>query len=85
MRRPPPPTEHEEQVAVCTWARAMQGRFPALGVLFAVPNGARTSFSVAKRLKAEGVQAGIPDLCLPVARKGFHACYVELKRLKAAG
>jgi hypothetical protein len=28
---------------------------------------------------AEGVRAGVPDLCLPVARKGYHGLYLELK------
>ncbi|MBK8772660.1 MAG: VRR-NUC domain-containing protein [Rhizobiales bacterium] len=32
-------------------------------------------------MKAEGQRAGIPDLCLPVARRGFNACYVEMKRI----
>lgn len=50
--------EHAEQVEVVRWLRAC-------GVLFcAVPNGARTSISVAKRLKAEGLEAGAPDLLI---------------------
>lgn len=30
--------------------------------------------------KTEGVKAGVPDLCLPVARGQYHGLYIELKR-----
>ena len=29
--------------------------------------------------KAEGVKAGVPDICLPVARRNFHGLYIEMK------
>jgi hypothetical protein len=32
--------------------------------LFAIPNGGHRNKIVAKKLKAEGVLAGVPDLCL---------------------
>lgn len=78
----PPPTEYEEQAAVIEWAHAMRGRWPELDLLYAIPNGARTSWTVAKRLKKTGMKAGVPDLCLPVARGAWHACYLEIKRKK---
>ncbi len=31
------------------------------------------------QLKAAGVKAGVPDLCLPVARQGWHGLFIELK------
>ena len=30
-------------------------------------------------MKAEGVRVGIPDLCLPIARGGHNALYIEMK------
>ena len=27
----------------------------------------------------QGVKAGVPDICLPVARNGYHGLYIELK------
>ncbi len=78
----PLPTEHAEQRALMTWATLNAARYPALGLLFAIPNGGHRSVATAGRLKAEGVKSGVPDLCLPVARQGFHALYIEMKREK---
>ena len=72
-------SEHAEQVALVQWAAWKQGACPALRLLFAVPNGGKRDPVTAARLKAEGVQAGVPDLCLPVARRGYHGLYLELK------
>jgi hypothetical protein len=74
--------EHQHQVALMRWARLSQGLFPELALLYAVPNGGQRNAVVAAKLKAEGVQAGIPDLVLPVARSGYHSLYLELKRPK---
>lgn len=79
------PSEHMEQVAVMRWADLMTGRYPELALLYAIPNGARTSIGTARKLKAEGLKSGVPDLCLPVWRaidhtSVWHGLYVELKR-----
>jgi len=34
-------------------------------LIFAIPNGEKRAITVAKRLKAEGVVRGIPDLFIP--------------------
>lgn len=60
-----PITEHEHQVNVIQWCELMVGKYPMLRWIYAVPNGARTARSTANRLKAEGMKAGVPDLCLP--------------------
>jgi hypothetical protein len=44
-------------------------------LIFAIPNGEKRSITVAKRLKAEGVVRGIPDLFIPEWR-----LWVEMKR-----
>jgi hypothetical protein len=61
------------------WATNNASRLPGLGLLFAIPNGGHRNVIVAKRLKAEGVKPGVPDLCLPVARGQFHGLFLELK------
>lgn len=75
-------TEHEEQVALMRLVEMHKGRWPELGMLYAIPNGGDRNMLVAKKLKAEGVKKGVPDLCLPIARGGYHGLYVELKRQK---
>jgi len=71
--------EHEHQKALFTWARLRTPHQPELGNLFAIPNGARTSLSVAKRLKAEGLKAGVPDVFLAVPARGKAGLFIELK------
>lgn len=76
------PTESVEQQCLFRWAEFQSGRYPELKLLYHVPNGGSRKKSEAGRFKAEGVKAGVPDLCLPVARGGYHGLYIELKRLK---
>lgn len=52
----------------------------AIGVLwYHCPNGGTRNQREAARLKREGVKAGVPDVCICVAKGGFHGFYVELK------
>jgi hypothetical protein len=48
------------------WVRAIKDAYPVLKLLYAVPNGRDRNIYVARKLKAEGVLAGVADLCLPV-------------------
>jgi hypothetical protein len=76
----PIPTESADQIALFEWAALQCGKYPELELLYAIPNGGHRHKATAARLRAEGVKAGVPDLCLPVARGGFHGLYIELKR-----
>lgn len=80
----PVPTESVEQQNLFRWAAYQIGRFPELALLYHVPNGGSRKKAEAGCFRAEGVKAGVPDLCLPVARGGYHGLYVELKRLKGS-
>jgi hypothetical protein len=53
-----------------------------LKLLFAIPNGLRTSIRVAVKAKRAGLNAGVPDICLPVPQGGYHSLFIELKRVK---
>ena len=75
----PKSEEHLIQSSVIKWARVMSVRYPELDLLYAIPNGGARDVITGARLKAEGVKPGIPDLCLPVARGGFNAAYIEIK------
>lgn len=74
------PTESVEQICLFRWAMFEEGAYPQLALLYHIPNGGKRSITTAKRLKAEGVKPGVPDIHLPVARKGYHGLYIELKR-----
>ena len=76
----PVPTEAQEQMTLFSWAAMQSGKYPELKLLYHVPNGGSRHKAEAGRLRAEGVKAGVPDLCLPVARGGCHGLYIELKR-----
>lgn len=75
-------TENQEQAALMEWAELASGAHPELRLLHAVPNGGQRDGRTAAVLQRTGVKSGVPDLCLPVARGGFHGLYIELKRLK---
>lgn len=79
-RTMPGPLEHHEQCTLVEWARRLEGRFPDLGALAAVPNGGFRHKATARRMVDEGVSRGYPDLLLDVARKGYHGLRIEMKR-----
>jgi len=72
--------EDDEQEALFSWAsvRANSGYMTRL--LFAIPNGGKRNAWEAKRLKLQGVRAGVPDIFLPVPRGEFGGLFIELKR-----
>ena len=76
----PQPREGAEQATLFHWAGMQSIWYPELELLFHIPNGGKRSKSEAARFKAEGVKPGVPDICLPVARGGYHGLYIELKR-----
>lgn len=65
--------EFHEQVGFVNW---FEDRFPTVRI-FAIPNGGKRSITTAKKLKAEGVKAGVPDLYIPAWN-----LWVEMKRVK---
>lgn len=72
-------SESEEQQALFEWAAVMGGRYPQLHMLFHIPNGGRRDAATAGKLKAEGVKAGVPDICLPCAVMPYHGLFIEMK------
>ena len=76
------PTEQQEQIALMQWAELNSGKHPELELLFHIPNGGKRGAKEAAIFKAAGVKKGVPDLCLPVARNGYHGLYIEMKRIK---
>jgi hypothetical protein len=73
-------SEHSEQAALFEWAawKVNQGVEP-LRWMYAIPNGGHRHKATAAKLKAEGVRAGVPDICLPFPAHGYHGLYIEMK------
>lgn len=76
-------SEHTDQVALFEWAERMSERLPALRLMFHIPNGERRDKVTGARLKKAGVKRGVPDICLPIARRyvgdDWHGLYIEMK------
>jgi len=71
-------SEHDAQARLLSHFRSLEDHFPEYVLVFAVPNAAKRKtggWSV-----AEGLKAGVPDLCWPLPADGFHGLYVEMKR-----
>ena len=79
---PTVPLEDAEQRVIFQWAAMETAACPELGLLYAIPNGGKRAIKTAVALKKQGVKRGVPDMCLPVARGGYHGLYIELKRPK---
>lgn len=69
-------TEAQIMTALFDWARREAQRVPLLGLLYHIPNEGKRHPARARR---EGIRAGVPDVCLPVPRRGCGALYIELK------
>lgn len=67
------PSEHAEQV---TFVAQFERAYPGTRI-FAIPNGGLRNMTTAKKLKAEGVRPGVPDLFVPAWR-----LWIEMKRTK---
>lgn len=80
--------EHMEQVLIINWARSHTTQYPCLKWLHSSLNGIplagskKTRGRIMNYMKNEGLVKGIPDLFLPVARRGYHGIYLETKQAK---
>ena len=59
-------SESVEQCCLFRWAGYSLGLHPELKLMYHIPNGGKRNITTARRLKAEGVKAGVPDIHLPV-------------------
>jgi hypothetical protein len=74
--------EHDIQVALFERVRDEKNvlRRPELAKVYAVPNGGYRTPAAARKLRAEGVEPGIPDVHLDLARGGWFGLRIEMKR-----
>lgn len=74
---------HEESKSQQAFVRWFRLAHPSLAyMLIAVPNGARTSATQGRILKAEGMLAGVADILLLVSRGGHGFLAIEFKTMK---
>lgn len=71
--------EAKIQEMLFEWAGLLSGKYPELELMYHVPNEGKRSIISGYRLKQGGLKAGVPDICLPVARGTFYGLYIELK------
>jgi hypothetical protein len=69
------PLEDFEQIVASVWLEKNNIIF------YHVPNGGSRNPIEGAKFKRMGVKAGVPDVCIPIARKGYHGLYIELKRV----
>ena len=77
-------TDYQHQRTILQWAIYCSNRikYPGLELLYHIPNEVKCTAAQGKSRKDIGVKSGVPDLCLPVARGGYHGLYIELKAEK---
>ena len=82
-------SEHEAQSTVVEWCWWHRARHPELRWLFATVNGAKLPYRKTRsggrysreavKLKQEGLNPGVSDLCLPVPRNEYCGLWIEMK------
>ena len=80
-------TEHQEQSAYFDWVRQKRNTDERYNYIFAIPNGAYLGggnevvrFSVAKRMKKEGLEPGVPDIMIAYPSIPYYGAFLETKR-----
>lgn len=68
--------EDREQIALFTWIRANQKKYPLLGLAYHTPNGGNRDIKTAAKLKAMGTKRGVWDVYMPLPLPGL---WVEMK------
>jgi hypothetical protein len=75
-------SEDQHQERLFQWATVQCSQYPELRLLHSIPNGAYMHISTAARMNRTGRRKGVPDVMLPVARRGYAGLYIEMKKVK---
>ena len=76
-------TEHQHQCALFQWWKIAHKHYHVPEkALYHTPNEGKRSFMAGKKLQAEGMRKGVPDIVLAVPSSGYGALYIELKTAK---
>ena len=72
-------SESQEQIEFIQWCKRQRNICPEIRWIHHIPNGGKRNIVVASKLKLEGVESGVLDIFLPVARRRKHGLYIEMK------
>lgn len=72
-------TEHQIQSQYFKILSLNENKFPFLKYIFAIPNGGARHIAVAKKMKAEGVKRGVPDIFIPITVRTSPGMFLETK------
>lgn len=75
-------SEHMIQSACFDWCRVMEQTDERYKMIYAIPNGGHRHIGQARKLKKEGVKAGVWDVAVDVPMRGFHGMRLEFKSEK---
>jgi len=71
--------EHDEQVRFFDYVKWGRNRDRRFHLIFAIPNAGKRSFRLAAYMRAEGLLAGVPDICCAFPSGNYHGLWIELK------
>lgn len=66
-------------VAFFDYCRYRARHHAAFALAFHVPNESKSSIPRRVALKKAGLRAGVPDICIPVACRGYNSLWIEMK------
>lgn len=72
-------SESSEQIAFFHWVRIQGCTDERFKTIFAISNGMHSSAKAGFRAKREGLRAGISDVFVPIASRGYHGLFIEFK------
>jgi hypothetical protein len=71
------PTEHQVQAAYFDLVRLHR---PNCKLIYAVPNAAKRSYALARRMQREGLKSGSLDVNIDIPAGEYHGMRIEFKR-----
>ena len=75
-------SESQEQKAFIQECRWLANSIPEYGLVFKIPNEGKRTFAYAAKMKAEGMESGVPDVFCAIMRKDYGGIFFEFKSAK---